>query len=529
MFQTSGPTQSATTGSASSVGASTATVNGTVDPSGLGTTYWFEYGTSAQSLSHSTAKTSAGAGTASLPVAATLTGLKPDATYFFTLVAANASGTSTGAEQTFATSANASPAVSTGSASGVSTTGLTLNGTLNPGGSQTTYWFEYGPTSSYGSKTAAVDAGAGTAAVAATAEATGLKPNTQYLFRLVARNAYGTIRGAAQVGRTAESSRTVDEANVTTSEQTVAHQEAALAQARQSLAQTQATIAAGAAPTAATIAQDEAAVVQAKATLAADRAALAQNVLKSPVAGFVTSINGSVGETVSGSGSTISRASDAASASSSSAAGAGASSGSGASGSGSTSSSAFMTIETLGKLQVVAGFAEADATKLAVGQPATVTFPALPSTEVAGRVTAVSSTSTVVSNVVTYDATITLVHPPAAVKEGMTANVSVVTQTRARALELPSAAITTNGTISTVTVLRNGKTTTKRIQTGLVGSSSTEIVSGLKVGDVVVLPTISVATSTTTTPTTGTFGGGGAFFGGGGFGGGGFGGGRGGG
>ena len=59
--------------------------------------------------------------------------------------------------------------------------------------------------------------------------------------------------------------------------------------------------------------------------------------------------------------------------------------------------------------------------KLAVGQPATITFPALTNTEVAGKVTAVSSTSTVVSNVVTYDATIALVNPPAEVKEGMTA------------------------------------------------------------------------------------------------------------
>src|SRR5262249_39073519 len=168
---------------------------------------------------------------------------------------------------------------------------------------------------------------------------------------------------------------------------------------------------------------------------------------------------------------------------------------------------------------------EADATKLTVGQPATVTFPALPNVEVAGRVTAVSSTSTVVSNVVTYNATISLVNPPAGVKEGMTANVAVVTQTRARVLELPSAAITTTGTVSTVNVLSNGQSTPTRIQTGLVGSSSTEVVSGLRAGDVVVLPTVNVAAATSSTSTTGGFGGGGGGFfggGGGGFGGAGF-------
>ena len=49
--------------------------------------------------------------------------------------------------------------------------------------------------------------------------------------------------------------------------------------------------------------------------------------------------------------------------------------------------------------------------EIAVGQPVTITFPALPDTEVAGRVAAVSLTSTVVSDVVTYDETIALDQP----------------------------------------------------------------------------------------------------------------------
>ena len=60
------------------------------------------------------------------------------------------------------------------------------------------------------------------------------------------------------------------------------------------------------------------------------------------------------------------------------------------SGSSSSGSSGFVTIDSLGQLEIVAGFAEADATKIAVGQPATITFPALPDTEVAGKVVAVS-------------------------------------------------------------------------------------------------------------------------------------------
>jgi multidrug efflux pump subunit AcrA (membrane-fusion protein) len=227
--------------------------------------------------------------------------------------------------------------------------------------------------------------------------------------------------------------------------------------------------------------------------------------LTAPVAGVVTAVDGSVGSTVSGTGSTVSRGAAASSSSGSAAAGLGGNGSSGSSG-----SSAFISLDSLSQLEVVSGFAEADATRLAAGDPATISFPALPDVEVAGRVVGVSSTSTVVSNVVTYDVTIALVNPPPEVKEGMTANIDVVVETRRNVLELPTAAITTNGTVSTVELLVKGEPVVTRVQTGIVGNSTTEIVSGLRRGDVVVVPTVSVSAASTT-PT----GGGGAFFGGG--------------
>jgi macrolide-specific efflux system membrane fusion protein len=178
---------------------------------------------------------------------------------------------------------------------------------------------------------------------------------------------------------------------------------------------------------------------------------------------------------------------------------------------------------------VVSDYAEADATKIAVGQPATITLSALPDTELTGQVTAVSPTATVVSNVVTYPVTVALQNVPSEVKEGMTAEVSVIVQTASDVLQLPSAAITTLGSTSTVTVLNNGTRTVKPVTVGLVGTSSTEILSGVTDGETVVEPTVSVAASPGTTTGGATTGGGGGGFGGGGFGGGGFGGGLGGG
>ena len=76
----------------------------------------------------------------------------------------------------------------------------TLNGTVDPGGSTTTYVFQYGTSSSYGHTAPAtpVSAGSGTAAVTASTVVSGLTPNTTYDVRLVATNSVGTIDGAME-------------------------------------------------------------------------------------------------------------------------------------------------------------------------------------------------------------------------------------------------------------------------------------------------------------------------------------------
>lgn len=137
-----------------------------------------------------------------------------------------------------------------------------------------------------------------------------------------------------------------------------------------------------------------------------------------------------------------------------------------------------------------------------------------------GSVTAVSPTSTVSSNVVTYSVTIALDSPPSSVRLGMTANVTVITGSKTNVLVVPNSAITTTGNSSTVTVLKNGQQATKSVVVGLVGSSDTEIVSGLSVGEVVVESTSTSAStgSSTSNSSTGGPGGLGGF--GGGFGGG---------
>ncbi len=92
--------------------------------------------------------------------------------------------------------ADAEPAPSTGNATAITSTSATLNGTVNPEGQSTTYYFEYGTTTSYGSQTATAGAGAGMAGVKVSTSLVTLAPSTTYHYRLVATNGSGTALGS---------------------------------------------------------------------------------------------------------------------------------------------------------------------------------------------------------------------------------------------------------------------------------------------------------------------------------------------
>jgi plastocyanin len=104
---------------------------------------------------------------------------------------------------TVTVSGPAAPVVSTGTATGVSETEATLNGTVNPSEQETTYFFEYGTTASYGLKTPETAAGSGTSPLAKSATVGELTLGTTYHFRLVAKNATGTSHGLDRTFKTA--------------------------------------------------------------------------------------------------------------------------------------------------------------------------------------------------------------------------------------------------------------------------------------------------------------------------------------
>ena len=78
------------------------------------------------------------------------------------------------------------PTATTEQATGVTENKATLSGSVNPEGQATTYYFNYGTTTGYGSKTKEEPAGSGKTSQEVHATLTGLSPNTTYYFQLVA-------------------------------------------------------------------------------------------------------------------------------------------------------------------------------------------------------------------------------------------------------------------------------------------------------------------------------------------------------
>jgi len=190
----------ATTGPVTSTGPTTATVSGSVNPNGTATSWFVEFGPTT-SYGSKTAAVNAGSGSSATTISATLTRLTPGTSYHYRVVATSTAGTARGADGLLTTSA--APQVTTGAASSVTTTSATLTGTVNPSGRATTWFFEYGTSTSYGTKTPARAAGSGTSAVAATAQVTALTIGRVYHFRLVATSDAGTSRGSDQTFATA--------------------------------------------------------------------------------------------------------------------------------------------------------------------------------------------------------------------------------------------------------------------------------------------------------------------------------------
>lgn len=352
----------------------------------------------------------------------------------------------------------------------------------------------------------------------------------------------GTIEPANQANLSFSVSGTVTGVDVTSGQAVTAGQtlatidpttlaaSLALAQATVSSDQSKLATDQAAGASASQVAADQASVVSSQAQLTSAQASLAEATLTSTIAGTVASINLSVGQQVSGSGTSSSAGSNTGS-------GAGASTGSTTRGatssaapssSSSTSTSAQFVIISTGSYIVNATVDDTQVSQVVVGDQAVIT-PTGATTAAYGTVASIGLLATSSSNVASFPVVINVTGSPSGLFGGATASVVITVKNLQNVVVVPTAAIHYSGNATTVNLVTNGSTASHPVTIGAASGGNTQIVSGLAVGDQVVVPIVTIKgfNGTAGGTRTGGFGGGGGGFGGGG--GGGFGGGGGGG
>jgi HlyD family secretion protein len=166
----------------------------------------------------------------------------------------------------------------------------------------------------------------------------------------------------------------------------------------------------------------------------------------------------------------------------------------------------FTIAEDLTKMQIDTSVDEADIGKVKVNQDVRFTVDAYPDINFTGKVSEVRNAPTTVQNVVTYDVIVRVSNAELKLKPGMTANVSIITDSRKGVLLVPNSALrfrpqaVADGSTNTpkkratgnkgpgIWILENNKPKQVKITTGISDGSLTEVLSGnIKEGQEVIV------------------------------------------
>ncbi len=199
----------------------------------------------------------------------------------------------------------------------------------------------------------------------------------------------------------------------------------------------------------------EAQVKQAELNLEAAKQRLKDAVLTSPITGTVSELNVKVGEQV---------------------------------GTGALQPAA--VVADLSSFHIDVGIDENSIGALKEEQPVVITVDALPDQTLTGRVNYIAPTATDTGGVVTYKVIIGLDKTDLPVRGGMSANSDVITEVRDNVLIVPNWTIRIDRQTgkSYVYVKRGDNVEEIEIVTGLRNANESEVVSGLKEGEVLVVP-----------------------------------------
>ncbi len=196
---------------------------------------------------------------------------------------------------------------------------------------------------------------------------------------------------------------------------------------------------------------------KAKAELSYARAMLSYATITAPIKGVVASVNTIQGETVTTG----------------------------------LNAPTFIKIIDLDRLEVQAYVDENDIGKVKVGQESIFSVASHPGEEFKGTVTSIYPSATIQDNVVYYITTVSVDNSDGKLRPDMTANVIIFLDQRKGVLTVPNRAVQREGSRKFVYLMENGSMERSYVNTGWKDNSYTEILDGLREGNVVVVGDIT--------------------------------------
>jgi len=147
----------------------------------------------------------------------------------------------------------------------------------------------------------------------------------------------------------------------------------------------------------------------------------------------------------------------------------------------------FVKIIDLNRLEVLAYVDENDIGRVAVGQDAIFSVSAHPSTELKGKVTAIYPSGAIQDNVVYYITSVSVDNSEGKLRPEMTANVLIFLDQRKGVLTVANKAVQREGNRKFVMLLNRGVPEKRYVEVGWKDQSYTEILEGVREGDLVII------------------------------------------
>lgn len=173
------------------------------------------------------------------------------------------------------------------------------------------------------------------------------------------------------------------------------------------------------------------------------------------------------------------------------------------------SSSKIAVINTENKPIITVNLTEIDVTKVKIGQKSTITLDSISNKTFTGKVMSIDRIGTISNNVVSYPCLIQLDTNSNDILSNMNVNANIILTQKHNIITIPSSTIQIQDEQPYIRILKNNAIKQVFIKTGISDNTNTEVLSGIKEGDQVVISTINNQQSSNTTSAfgVGSFGG----------------------